>query len=192
MFFSCCETIKHMHRKMLLTSPVKSLCGANWPWSKNHRLTRVKTIIATDTLKALCMDLNLSYCFLFILLSDLRPWISRQGHQRRLCVFCLQLFCGFFCDEVIVYKNVTPQVRARVLMVIHHLTRGREGWLILWMKWGDVMRTWCLWVSRFGLHIFGSSHILTEACLSSSIPFLSDILIRLEVMACVIKAKLKP
>lgn len=41
----------------------------------------------THLIKALCINLVLSYCFLFILFSNLCPWVMMQGHQWSLCVF---------------------------------------------------------------------------------------------------------
>lgn len=44
----------------------------------------------------------------------------------RLCVFCLQSAGRLFRDEVIVYKSVTPGVRAGAEVVIYYPTQ-RQG-----------------------------------------------------------------
>lgn len=67
----------------------------------------------------------------------------RQGHQVRVCVFCLQSPSRLFCDEVVVYKSVTPGSgpERRQWFISWH--RARACWLIHsshtsspCMKWG--------------------------------------------------------
>ncbi len=93
-------------------------------------IKRVEPNSHTVIIKSLCINLYLSYYFLFILFSDPPPWIMKQGHQVRSCVFCLQSPCRLFRDEVVVYKSVTsgsgPQPRQ--WFIIWH--RARASWLI--------------------------------------------------------------
>lgn len=113
--------------------------------------------------KCLNINLYLFYYFLFILFSNLPSWIMRQGHQESLCVFCLQSASRLFCDEVVVYKSVTPGSgpEPRQWSIINMLLRLRV-WneevlgtcIFLNWRWGTASVTccpfwsccWCLWL----------------------------------------------
>ncbi len=72
----------------------------------HHDMTNIYEV-GCNQMYTQCIHLYLSYDFLFILFSNLPPWIMRQGHQVRLCVFCLQSPSRLCRDEVVAYKSMT-------------------------------------------------------------------------------------
>lgn len=100
------------------------------PWHDKYLWSGIEPNLHTALMTALCINLDLSYYFLFILLSNLPPWITRQGHAGRLCVFCLQSFSRLFRDEVVVYKGVTPGSGPEPWQWFITRHRARAGWLI--------------------------------------------------------------
>lgn len=166
-------------------------------WLDKHLWGGVEQNLYTDIIKCLCINLYLSYYSLFIFFSNLPPWIMRQGHQVRLCVFCLQSARRLFRDEVVVYKSVTPgsgpEPRQWFIIrhggqsklintLLHHNAWGglrnvytfklnMSHFVLLVMFWMSVTLCFCSMSS-----IFGSLSILTHQAhikptyLSSTLP----------------------